>query len=102
MTNKEFTLHVKQGDTLYVPISIKQNEEFIEAEIYKVTAYILDKVILCNNITTQTKLLLIKAEDNDFIDGKYTLYLVLERNTGERKTVTGQLIVQKGKINGQS
>lgn len=98
----EFTLSVKQGDTLYVPIAIKQNEEFVETGIYNVTAYVLDKVIQCNNITTQSKLLLIKAEDNDFIDGEYTLYLVLERNTGERKTVTGQLIVQKGKVNGQS
>lgn len=98
----EFTLNVKEGDTLYVPIAIKQNEEFIETGIYNVTAYVLDKVIQCNNITTQSKLLLIRAEDNDFIDGEYTLYLVLERNTGERKTITGKLIVQKGKINGQS
>lgn len=98
----EFTLNVKQGDTLYVPISIKQNDEFIESGKYDLTAYVLNKVIKCQNISSQTKVLNIKAEDNDFIDGTYTLYLVLERNTGERKTVTGQLIVQKGKINGQS
>lgn len=98
----EFTLNVKQGDTLYVPISIKQNDKFVHTGIYEVTAYVLNKVIKCQNISSQTKILNIKAEDNDFIDGTYTLYLVLERNTGERKTVTGQLIVQKGKINGQS
>ena len=98
----EFTLNVKEGDTLYVPITFKENGQAVNSATYEATAYILDKVIECVNITTQTKVLEIKAEDNDFIDGTYTLYLVMERNTGERKTITGKLIVQKGKINGQS
>lgn len=97
----EFTLRVKQGDTLYLPITLKENDEIISAETYTLTAHVLNKKIECANITTQTKLFCIPAEDNDFIDGTYTLYLVLERKTGERKTVTGQLIVEKGKINGQ-
>lgn len=98
----EFTLNVKEGDTLYVPITFKENDQSVNSSTYEATAYILDKVIECENITTQTKVLHIRAEDNDFIDGTYTLYLVMERNTGERKTITGKLIVQKGKINGQS
>lgn len=100
--NTEFKLYVKQSDTLYVPITIKENNQAITSDDYTITAYVLDKVIECKNITTQTKVLQIKPEENDFIDGTYTLYLVMERNTGERKTITGKLIVQKGKINGQS
>lgn len=99
--NYEFILNVKEGDTLYVPLTIKENGQSIDVLTYKVTAYVLDKIIECKNITNETKLLRINAEDNDFIDGTYTLYIVMERNTGERKTITGQLIVQKGKINGQ-
>lgn len=99
--NTEFKLYVKQSDTLYVPITIKENNQAITSDDYTITAYVLDKVIECKNITTQTKVLQIKPEENDFIDGTYTLYLVIERKTGERKTATGKLIVTKGKINGQ-
>lgn len=97
----EFSLTMKQSDNLYVPITIKENNKAINIEDYTITAYVLDKVIECQNITTQTKVLQINSIDNDFIDGTYTLYLVIERKTGERKTATGKLIVKKGKINGQ-
>ena len=99
--NYEFILNVKEGDTLYVPITLKENGEIVSPELYTATAYVLGKTFICENITTETKIFHISAEENDFIDGEYTLYLVLERKTGQRKTVTGKLIVEKGKINGQ-
>lgn len=102
MSNKEFTLHVKEGDTLSVPLVFKQNKEALNTSSYTVTAYILNKVIVCQNLNSTTKLFNLSAEQNTFIDGTYTLYLIIEKSNGNRRTLTGELIVQKGKIHGQS
>lgn len=102
MTNKEFTLHVKEGDTLTVPLVFKQNGSPIDSNTYTVTAYILDKVIVCQNINATSKVFYLPANQNTFIDGTYTLYFVIEKSNGNRRTLTGELLVQKGKINGQS
>lgn len=98
----EFTLHVKEGDTLTVPLVFKENKQALNTASYTVTAYILDKVIECKNLNPTTKVFNISADQNTFIDGTYTLYFVIEKSNGSRRTLTGQLLVQKGKINGQS
>lgn len=99
---KQFTLHVKEGDTLTVPLVFKENKQALNVSTYTVTAYILDKVIVCQNLNATTKIFNLSAEQNTFIDGTYTLYFVIEKSNGNRRTLTGELLVQKGKIHGQS
>ena len=90
----QFEINVREGDDIFLPISLKQNGEILSTSSYACSGIIGEDVYLATDLSQTQKEIHI-SKDNTYKFGQYDLFIAFQ-TADKHETILGNLIINKG------